>query len=209
MKGRIDLEEIVKEYQMKALFGQLDEPKVAVIIHRKPKRFIIMIAAVIASFSLVIVTVSAMGYNPIELIRNALNSSNRIATDNRGDGVMLSDDIRVYNSMSEMLEKENLNILYPAKLPDKYEFTEFKITDFGDILVAGSYNIEPYISFEIRIGAGIPIEDYSHEINGIRYTITERDSMYDVAWSYGTDYYTIVVGDKTIISEIIENLKES
>ena len=182
--------------------------KVTIVVHRKLKRFFIAIAAVAVSFSLIIVTVSAMGYDVIGLIRKALNSPERSATDNRGDGVILSDDIRVYNSMSEMLESENLNILYLAELPRGYKFTDFRITDFGSRLVLGAYASEPYISFEVRIGENRQIENYEYELNGIKYNITKDDGTYHAEWIFNSDYYTIVVNDKETISEIIENLKE-
>ena len=138
-KNEVDFEVVVKKYQTNSLFGVIENKKVTIVVHRKLKRFFIAIAAVAVSFSLIIATASSMGYDVIGLIRKALNSPERSATDNHGDGIILSDDIRVYNSMQEMLESENISVLHPVNLPVGYEFTDFRVNDFGGRFILGAY----------------------------------------------------------------------
>jgi len=204
----IDFEAIVSQHQIEALIECVERDEYEIKIRRKPKRFLVAIAAVVASFAIITVTVSAMGYDIIDLIRNALNSPDKSANDNQGHGVNLTDDFRFYNSMNEMLEIENIGILYPAELPVGYEFTDFEVTDFSSQFILGAYGSEPYISFEVNINVNRQIENYEFEVNGIQYNIAERDGMYHAEWLVGEDYYTIVVGDRAVISEIIENLTE-
>jgi hypothetical protein len=112
--------------------------------------------------------------------------------------------------MEEMLAVENLDILYPARLPDGYEFTEFVVTDFGDFLEVWAGGSEPYISFIARIGMNVGIEHYDYEVNGIRYHVVELDeNSHQAGWVCGADYYTIVVSDSATISEIIESLRRN
>jgi hypothetical protein len=61
----------------------------------------------------------------------------------------------------------------------------------------------------VRLGANIIIDSYSYEINGIKFVVVELDDgLYQAVWSYNEDYYTLVVNDREVLSEIIQNLQE-
>jgi hypothetical protein len=100
--------------------------------------------------------------------------------------------------------------MYPAVLPAGYIFTNFEVTDFGTELEILVYASDPYIAFRVLVGANMIVNDYSHEANGIKYNVSDLgDGLYQAQWTNGTDYYTIVVSDNAILSEIIKNLKET
>ena len=172
----------------------------------------VVTGALVLTFALgVSVTASALGYSVLDLIKSALNSPDKTATGDDGKVMVFTENTRFYNSFSEMIEAENIRILYPAKLPYGYEFTEFRVDEFDDYFEVKAHNEEPYVSIHILVDVKYDIDDdYLNETNGIRYNIVETDDgFYQADWSDGTDYYTIVVGDKNILSEIIENLEES
>jgi hypothetical protein len=151
----------------------------------------------------------AMGYdNFVHMIRSAINSSDGRATNPAiGRETFLNDDVRFYDSLEALLEYEYIDVLLPAHLPSGYAFSHFEIDDTSDRLRIILSATEPFISFIVFIGAGFQVEDYTYEINNIKYSIDEvGDNLYQAHWIDGEDYYTIVVSDRAIISEIINNL---
>jgi hypothetical protein len=150
----------------------------------------------------------AMGYdNVFDLIRSAFSSAERASTDGDGHEMSLTDDFRTYNSVSEMLESENLNILYPVELPIGYKFTDFIIVDSDNSFQLRALAAEPYISFTVEFNVNFQIDNYEYKINGIEYNAFETPSgFYQAEWIYNTDYYAITLGDKTTLSKIIESL---
>ncbi|MCL2637555.1 MAG: hypothetical protein FWD48_04210 [Oscillospiraceae bacterium] len=148
----------------------------------------------------------ALGFNLVDFFRNALNAPDKTTTDFSGTEMFIKDEIRFYNSMNELLETEGLNILFPVG----YNFTSFTVMDIGDYIDVWASSLEPNITFSINIGAEIHSIDYTYEENGIWYNISDMgDGTYQAFWVSDTDYYTIIVSDKAVISEIIRNLKEN
>lgn len=177
---------------------------------KKMRRASIAMVACVGALFIVTLTVAAMGYNVLDMIRMVLKFPEK-TTINFGDGndIIRSDDTRYYNSMNEMLDKEALNIIYPSKLPDGYNFTGFMITDYKDYIEVIAYSVSPYISFSVEIGVHYQI-DYDYENNSIKYNITETiNGDYQAYWSDEKDSYSIIVSDEAILSEIIKNFKES
>ncbi|MCL1866786.1 MAG: hypothetical protein FWF82_05195, partial [Oscillospiraceae bacterium] len=151
----------------------------------------------------------AFGYNSVfDLIKNAVNSSDRKAVSGNND-VVLKDDSRYYNSMREMLDAENLKILYPSDLTSEYKFTDFRVTDFGGKIEVMARSEEPYITFMVKLGEDIPFDDYEYEENGIKFNIVDIKGKVQAWWVCDSDYYTIVVSNCETLSEIIKNLKEN
>lgn len=172
-----------------------------------PRKRRLIFAAIIVVLAVVLVGCATF----FDFIREILGLPERTPTNLRdGNEAIRVDGERLYNSMTEMLEIENLNILYPAMLPEGYAFTNFEVIDFGMDLEIRAYTAEPYILFTVRIGADYHIEEHEFEINGIKYNIFDmEDGLYQAYWRNNDVSYVIVVDNKTVISEIIENLKES
>jgi len=171
-------------------------------------RFVASVASVCV-ISVVAVSVFAFGgFNIFDLIRNAFNSPDGISIDNSGNqGFSSMEKFRSYNSIDELLETENVNILYPTKLPDEYSFTDFMFIDYGTHFELMASATEPHILFVVKIGLNNQIESFTYETNGIKYNVIERDGLYTAEWNIGEDYYGMSVSDKATISEIIENLR--
>jgi len=180
-------------------------PKKLIRTHKKAA---IAVIAIITTLLIATATAAALGYNIFEMIWNAINSPVNTAVDtDSGNQVFFTDGFRVYNSMSEMIETENIKVLYPEKLPDGYAFTNFEVTDTGAALQMQAFVIEPYISFIVRIGSNAVIDGYSYETNNVKYNIFKmEDGIYQAYWNNGADYYMIAVSNEAVLSEIINNL---
>ena len=178
---------------------------ITVVSHAKlrVKRVAFIVAAVISTLIL-------LGFAFPDFARWLLNiPADKTPTNLNGNVLVRTNDERFYGSMSEMLESEKLNILYPAKLPDGYAFTNFEVIDVGNFIEIKAYAMNPYISFEVEIGKSYQYE-HDCEINRIKYSVFETgNDKHQAFWSNGIDSYRVIVDDKSIISEIIENLKES
>ena|GEM_PF-3411414 len=168
-------------------------------------------AACVGALFIVTATAAAMGYNVLDMIRTALGMPEKTISDynNGNDNLIRSDDTRFYDSFEEMLKNENLNIFYPTELPTGYEFTDFRVSDYGDYSELKAYSLEPYIVFEIEFDVTHQIESYEYETNGIYYNIVEPEmGRYQAEWNVGADFYRVIVGNKADLSKIIKNLQE-
>jgi len=180
-----------------------------VIFRKVPRRMVVVAIAVITMLLFATAVTAAMGYNIVDLIRSALNVSDKTATSGDNAEFKLFDNKRIYSSMKEMIESEKLEILFPIELPNNYKFTNFRVTDKGGNIELKAFSTEPYITFTVQIGIVPQIDNYEYETNGIKYNIVMMDeNLYQAEWSDGKDYYLIVVGDKSTLSEIIKNLRE-
>ena len=133
-----------------ALYAETAEVSVVAprIIRRNPKRAVaIAIVAVIGSLFIATLTAAALGYNVIDMLWKAINSPEKTVANIDDKAIIHSNDFRVYNSMSEMLNNENINILYPSELPIGYEFTDFEVTDFDNHYELLAFATEPYIHY--------------------------------------------------------------
>ena len=175
---------------------------------RSAKRLIIAIAAIIGVLILATATAATMGIRLVDLVKQALNSPDKTYS-SKEDFVSVDTAEREYNSLDEMLVAENLDIMYPEKLPTGYEFTFFMFQQepiVGNTLIAS--NGEPFIEFIVmfdpKFQEGL---EYEYETNGIKYMILSENDRHQVMWVDGTYCYWLVVSDETVITEIIENLR--
>jgi hypothetical protein len=162
----------------------------------------IIVAAVIVGHGVAV----AMGYdNILDLIRSAFSSSDRAVTGSEENDLFLSDN-RIYNSFEEMLAAENLNILYPARLPVGYSFATIEVVELDNFFEVRAMSNESYITFWVEFDVNHQFDSYEYEINGIKFNILEHDETYQACWVIENNYYRIVAADRAVLSEIIENL---
>jgi hypothetical protein len=174
---------------------------------KKLKKAFLIAAAVIISILAIQIVAVAMGYSIIDLGKRLLNIPEKTVTEFNDKHIERTDDFRSYDSMRELLESENYNILYPVELPIGYSFTYFEFIKFDNYSAIRAYALEPHITFTVEIGVDYQFDNYDYEINGIKYNIIELgDGLYQAFWADNTCYYWIVVDDKAILSEIIKNL---
>jgi len=174
---------------------------VITLVKPRRKRLIIAIMAAVLVFSLV---GCAAIFN---LFGTFLNIPLLTKTEQDGKAMLRTEDERFYGSLADLLAVEEIDILYPATLPDGYAFTDFEVLKRDVGLEVKLFAEEPYIDFSVRIGADVQIDNFDGEINDIKYRISETaDGLPQADWSDGSDYYMVAVRDEVVITEIIESL---
>lgn len=106
--------------------------------------------------------------------------------------VVFFNEIREYGSVEELIEAENVDILFPTN----QRFERFEAYNIGDILHIVITTTEPFVRFSVDINAGIIVEQY----------FVEWDGFYQVGWTENGNYYRVLTTDSLLLSEIIENL---
>jgi len=175
---------------------------------RKFKRATVAMIAVLSSFVLITAVSATLRYSFIDLLRNVISSPDQ--TIFRDDGfTIFSEGGRFYGSWAELLEAENLSILYPRELPQGYEFTEFQVSVLGESSEIWAGATEPFIGFTVRIGSYNTVERYDYEINDIKFYVVELgEGLYQAGWNYNDDYYTMIIGNRDLLFDIIKNLRK-
>ena len=197
----IDIDSIFAQAEREGVEAAHEEGKKFTVVKPKRLKRSVIIAAAVVSALLV-------AFSFTDFFRKFLNVPEKTPVGSDDNHIFRSDDTRFYNSMLEMLEAEKLNILYPAKLPNGYAFTNFEVNDFGVDFAILAYATEPYIEFKVLVDVGIHIDSYEYKVNGIGYNIFKMsENLYQADFSIGEDYYLVVVNDRAILSDIIKNLQ--
>ena len=170
------------------------------------KRFVAVVVAVLLTLFIAGASTVAFGYGFFDIIKELIWNDPNYIGDSSNSDLVFSSDFIVYDSFDSLIEAEGLNIIYPTKLPDGYEFTDFSVAAFGSKSMVQAYSLEPKISFSVQIGENGQFDDYDYEINGIKYIVYDVQNGYAASWSYNGDYYSINTGDKAVVLEIINNL---
>jgi hypothetical protein len=112
----------------------------------------------------------ALGYNLIEMFWNAINKPEETVLDVGGNEFLRTEDVRFYNSINELIEAENIDILHPAQLPEGYSFNDFEVWDLDGRFEIRATATEPHLDFRIEIGVNFQIENCDYEANDIKYS---------------------------------------
>ena len=175
---------------MDAIFAQVEresETPLVLVKSKRAKRIFIAAAALVAVF--IVVAFSFTDY-----FKQLL-----------GDSIQRTDDVRFYDSFENLIKTEKLNILYPHG----YNFADFEVINSSVDLTVLARSRDPYIEFEVIIGTDFWFDSYDYEANGIKHNIVIHDGLYEAVWVSEADYYSIVVEDRTVLSDIIKNLQRS
>lgn len=185
--------------------------------HRFVKVFIPIAATFIMLFLTLSVAASINGTTLSQFISDNLQKISRMAKgESLEEGkitVIKTSGKTTYKSVAELLDKENLDFLFPQPIPDGHEIRyiqieqvdqDKKITSFIlnnlQIRISNFYGISPE-------EAGGYIEKISHkEMDFYIFTV---DSGYSAICQYHGNEYIINSPDLETIKQIISNLKEN
>ena len=200
--GEVDVEAIVRKYEIEALLNKARkqaEKRECSKPHGQAKRFKRFAVAGVAAL---VTFAIAVGFGYPDFFKVFVNLPAETSTYNDEAEIKFK-ETRYYDSMNEMFKNENVEILYNIELLNEY-FTDFEA--FNGRLLA--YDSTFNLSFEIKIGANIQIEQYDYETqNGLKYnTVDKGNGVYQACWSVNGDYYEIVADDMAILSQIINKL---
>ena len=201
------LEELFREFDRR---NQQSEsvPVKSVKLHRKVPRAAIIAAAIITTLLLATATAAAFGYNIVEMFWNAIKSPQNAATDTlSGNEMRWTEGTRFYGSFEELVETENLNILYPAELPNGYSFTDFRVNNFGEGQQVWVCGVNPFVEFNIYLGVTHE-KIYDYQTNALMYNVFDIDGRYQAEWNFNNDFYMVAIDNEVALYEIIKNLSE-
>ncbi len=121
-----------------------------------------------------------------------------------------------YDDLETALKEENLQILYPEKLPEGIKIVELSYGDEFEkdkLLITFS---DEYLFYTVTFDSEIPEQERmcANEVrivNGIECYIVNMEDVgsTQICFSHNGNYYYLSYTDKEALIEIIENLKES
>lgn len=190
-----------------------DNNRSAVSSRRKPryvlKRIAIVAAAILVMLTSTVAIAGAFGVDLLDYI-------SKIVRQDKGSVIVAGDftfcnagESRKYSTFEEMLEKENLDILYPTKLPEGVYIK--KVYAFDDTIAEKNVSVTTtdesiLISISVQYKEVFVVDrpDEVLTVNGIEFFI-----MGDYAMCYHKgNYYSIKADNYDDLILIIKNLKE-
>lgn len=155
----------------------------------RPRR---LVAAILAAALLIGGSLTAYAFVPAfrDMVRNVLNLDSGEAIDGEGVTYIYSGKASTYQSIDELVQKENLDILYPHDLPDSLRIKSIIGSGEGDGLI---YNI----AFSDGV-TGIDIESGEIDISTL-YKESEKFVNSQNITSY------ILVNEEKVVSTTVHN----
>lgn len=163
--------------------------------------------AVATSYNPVINLLKEMSHAIIELIDGESVDVNGVTINKHGESIE-------YASLEELLEKEEIDVLYPTWLPDNEEITSVWFIDdvHSDYYIFKCENST--YSINVTLNESIPDEEkanlISKEINGLSIYCKYNDmnNYFQADFEYDGMLYSISTYTEDDLFKIIENLKE-
>ena len=185
---------------------------VRTVKRRLASKKIWLVAAVIALLvAMATVTASAFGVNVFEYFREVMGLSAGEKV-NKGTITLVNyGEAQTFSSVEELLSAENLNILYPAVLPEDVVIQQVCInegTNGGDFIQFVTTDKSTYISVDTNTELTY-FTDYTeqHTIGDCTYYIY-RNENFAVCYHKGCYYYISSDSYENLII-IIENMREN
>ncbi|MBR4858838.1 MAG: hypothetical protein IKU08_06595 [Clostridia bacterium] len=194
------------------------------IYTKAKKRFRLKTLAVIAAilailFAIFAVVSVATSYDPVmnllkEISHTITEMFDGESVDVGGVTINKHGESIEYASLEELLEKENIDILYPAWLPDNEEITSVWFIDdvHSDYYIFKCENST--YSINVTLNESVPDEEkanlISKEINGLSIYCKYNDmnNYFQADFEYNGMLYSISTYTEEDLFKIIENLKE-
>lgn len=186
--------------------------------HRARNFFIILAAALVLLYSSLAIAAKVQGYNNTwEFItQKFIEIFNLEAGESLEEGnitLVMDTERRVYSSIDEMLEKEDLNILYPSMLPDDVKITSVNKryrneTEFSLIFFFSeetlSVVVKNYYTLKIEFSA----EFEKIQLEKFDFYITQLDNgHYQTIFQLDGYEYFITHSSREELIKLIDNMK--
>lgn len=174
---------------------------------RIPKRSLTVVFSMVLLLTFSI-TAFTFGNRIVDMRKLLLKMPEKTVTEHNGNKIIYSSDMRNYDTIDEMAEAEEIDIVYPRKLPEGYEFDIINVVDMGDYLEIkiNSTNQEQLI-FSIITNYAVSSEDFMYEANDIQFNINYRNSLYEAYWFHNDNYYTLACENEQELLKIINTVK--
>lgn len=179
------------------------------------KRFILKRTALVAAAVLILMTstaaiAGALGFDIYKYISEIVREPEGTEINVDEFTFYHNGEVKQYASVEEMIENENLDIMYPARLPDGVRINKIYLTtEINGNRIIQIITNDVNVNYNIEF-SNAPIESYSQEIieyQGIEFHI-KHEEPYSASFLYKNNKYCISATTKEDLILIIENLRE-
>ncbi|MBE6795955.1 MAG: hypothetical protein E7533_05160 [Ruminococcaceae bacterium] len=131
-----------------------------------------------------------------------------------GYEVIISDNVRIYETAEKACEKENLNLLVPKNLPDDIYVEKVDVAEVVDVTTVDYIFSLQTLSCHVEIGQSVSQKEMERservEINGLVCYVSRLEELDEVQVliNHGGNYYYFGYHDEQVLFDIIENLEE-
>jgi len=170
-----------------------------------------LVAAIVALLiSAATITASAFGFNVFEYFREVIGLSAGEKVDKGTVTLINRGEAKEYDSIEELLEAENINILYPSVLPEGIEIESVRISEDtnGECIKIFTNNSQVNIAiYAGRTPTDSTFEDSEvFELNGIKFCVNEE--LVSAYCYHNNCFYSIQANNYENILQMIDNIKE-
>ena len=190
---------------------------------QKKKRFGVRKALLTAAILIIIailgsIVASSFGTDAVDILRRIGHGIAEMASGEKldvgGITIVKLDSSEEYGSVEELLEKEQIHIMYPTYLPEGSEVEKIHMTEFDGITeIIFQIKGTDTVSLGVYLDCGITEEEEkaaerTETVNGMLCLFVNAPDRIQVAFEYKGNKYVVGYNDYDELIRIIENLEE-
>lgn len=182
--------------------------------HHRLKKALLIAAAVIALACSATLVATAFGFDIFAHFRELLSCPAGAKIEENGITLVHNGETTVYSSIEELLEAEQLTVMYPTKLPEGISITEVRMVPGAngkETIEIKTTDEQTVICIDLSVhnigGSFKTCEKY--ELNNQLFYIKEKENGTYFAFSYLNDnYYSVRADSYEHLLLILKHLKE-
>ena len=196
-----------------------DADNTSVVAHRRKNSFVLKRIAIIAAAIVITVAstftiAAAFDIDILKYLKSITGQPDGTTVDIDGFTFQNIDGTQKYESIQQMVEEENLNIMYPTRFPEGFDIKSIRLIDDGN----GNLSVEfctadTYvgITVDLDIGEDPQIFGEIYEHDGKTYYINCKGSnnLFYAACVYRQNTYYISAHSYKDLIFIIDNMKDN
>lgn len=174
------------------------------------KRIAIVAAAIIIMMTITVAIAAAFGVNIFEHIKNITGKPDGTTVNIDEFTFYNAKSTKKYNSIHEMMESENLDIMYPTVFPEGIDIASVELTDS-----ANSENLIQILTNDPKVNVQVEFDtdaidrdsDEIYEYKGIKFYVCIENVCFATC-NYENNSYFISANNYDDLILIINNMKE-
>ena len=190
---------------------------------QKKKKFGVRKALLTAAILIIVATLggivaSSFGTDAVDVLRRLGHGIAEMVSGEKldvgGITIVKLDSSEEYGSVEELLEKEQIHIMYPTYLPEGSEVEKIHLTEFDGITeIIFQIKGTDTVSLGVYLDCGITEEEekaaeQKERVNGMLCLFVNVPDRVQAAFEYNGNKYVVGYKDYSELIKIIENLEE-
>ena len=174
------------------------------------KRIAIVAAAIIIMMTTTVAIAAAFGVNIFEYIKNIASEPDGTTVNIDEFTFYNANGSKKYDSIQQMVDRENLDIMYPTRLPDGVDIESIRLTDVendNDCIQISTNIVSVNIQIELNASEITKFSEETYKHNEIIYYIHFEDVCMATCYYKNNKYYISANTYEDLIL-IINNMKE-